>query len=444
MHTQPPAPTGLVGAAIGASGTDTSEPSRAQTLWRKVSATAMKLGELAAAQGAVSMFPLVFAVLCARNLGPAQYGVISFYTALTAFLCLFVEFGFDSIGVREVHSSAQRAHPEQVLWNVALAKLIICVPTCAVTVSALLATRSSSEASLSFAAALYLLAFALEPSWYLRALELTRPALMVAAISRLAGVGVLVAVVTAEDDLAAAMWTYTFVAWASTAIGWALMHRLHVLGKPRFDAQHLRALFKSGSELVMGNLSGASISNGGIAVLGAIADPVVTGTANMALRVRSAALGALAPILQLGFVRLSTVFGKDRRAAVGFGRRLFYLLMAATVVLALVIIACADQIAALAYGLPQPPAAAGSVVRLLAASLPVHVAALLFGLQSLTLFEKERAYVVIHVIACALFFGLMLSFDAHTSLHYGWALVAAESWIFLGTGLHLRKAVKAL
>jgi hypothetical protein len=143
-------------------------------------------------------------------------------------------------------------------------------------------------------------------------------------------------------------------------------------------------------------------------------------------------------------VRLSTLFGRDPRAAVAFGRRLFYLLMAATVVAALVIIAYADTITVLAYGLPDPPTAAASMVRLLAASLPVHVAALLFGLQSLTLFEKERAYVVVHFIACALFFGMMLSFHAHTALNYGLALVVAESWIFLGTGLHLRKSVRAL
>lgn len=443
MQTPTPAPTGLV-RPVGASAPGTVDPSRARTSWHQVSGTAMKLGELGVAQGAVYAFPLVFAVLCARTLGPAQYGIISFYTALTSFLCLFIECGLDAIGVREVHSSAQRAQPEQVLWNVALAKLIVCLPTCVLTVSVLLATRSSSEASLSFAVALYMIAAALEPSWYLRSMELMRPVLVVAAVSRLAGIGLLFLVVTSRDDLDLAMWTYTFVAWASTAIGWLLMRRLHVLGKPRFDAQHLRLLFKSGGTMLLGNLSGAAVTNGGIALLGMIADPVVTGTANMALRVRSAALGVLVPLMQLGFVRLSDMFGTDRRAAVRLGRRLFHLLMAASLALALVILAYADQIAALAYGLPEAPEAAGLTLRLLAASLPVHVAAFLFGYQALTLFEEERAYVVIHLIEAAFFFGLLLYFQVPTSTQYGWALVAAESWLFLATGLYLRSAVKAL
>jgi O-antigen/teichoic acid export membrane protein len=83
---------------------------------------------LAIAQAAVFSFPLVFTVVCARNLGPSQNGVISFYTALTAILCTFIEFGFDSIGVREVHTRSRRAHPEQQIWNITLAKLIIFLP----------------------------------------------------------------------------------------------------------------------------------------------------------------------------------------------------------------------------------------------------------------------------------------------------------------------------
>src|SRR6478736_4663533 len=92
---------------------------------QRFSNTGAKVVALGAAQCAVYSFPVIFAVVCARNLGPSQYGVVAFYTALTSFLCMFVEFGFDSIGVREVHSRNSRTRPVQVLWNVTLAKLII-------------------------------------------------------------------------------------------------------------------------------------------------------------------------------------------------------------------------------------------------------------------------------------------------------------------------------
>jgi O-antigen/teichoic acid export membrane protein len=169
--------------------------------------TTIKVAELSVAQVAIYAFPLIFAVVCARTLGAANYGVVAFYTALTSFLCMFIEFGFDSIGVREVHAGNGK-RPEQVMWNVTLAKLIVCLLTCIVAVPVLLLTRST-EASLSYALLGYLVAFAFDTTWYLRSLELMRSVLYVAVVSRLAGIALLVLVVTGHDDLAQAMWTYT-------------------------------------------------------------------------------------------------------------------------------------------------------------------------------------------------------------------------------------------
>ncbi|NPC57474.1 oligosaccharide flippase family protein [Caenimonas soli] len=405
--------------------------------------TGIKMAELSIAQVAIYAFPLIFAVVCARNLGPANYGVVAFYTALTSFLCMFIEFGFDSIGVREVHAMSRREDPEQVMWNVTLAKLIVCLLTCIVAVPVLLATRSSAEASMSYAMLIYMVAFALDTSWYLRSLELMRSVMFVAAASRLAGIVLLVCVVTGHDDVGAAMWTYAFVAWANAIVGWLLMRQSLGLGKPRLEVPHLKSLFRSGAAIVVGNLSGASLTSGGIAVLGVLADPVLTGAANMALRIKTAGQAVMLPLSQLGFVRLSTLVGYDPTAAVALGRRLFYALMAISLTVALLIIINADLIAALAYGLPKAPEPAGVLVRLLAVGIPASVAGNLFGLQCLTLFKQERAYVLVLLAAAAIFFGLLLFSDASNSPNYGWAFLTAESWVFLAAGLHLRRVVRA-
>lgn len=407
------------------------------------SGTGMKMAELSLAQVAIYAFPLLFAVVCARNLGPANYGVVALYTALTSLQCMFIEFGFDSIGVREVHSMGRREAPEQVMWNVTLAKLIVCLSTCIVAVPVLLATRSSAEASMTYAMLAYLIAFALDVSWYLRSLELMRSVMFLAAASRLAGIALLLLWVTGHDDIGPAMWTYAFVAWANAIVGWMLMRNLRVLGKPRLDVLHLRSLFKSGASIVLGNLGGASLTYGGIAVLGVLADPVLTGAANMALRIRTAGQAALVPLIQLSFVRLSVLAGSDRSAAVAAGRRLFYLQMAVSLVIALLIIINADLLAALAYGLPAVPEPAGVLVQLVAIGIPASIAGNLFGLQCLTLFKQERAYVFVSLIAAALFFGLLLSLDPGKSLNYAWALLAADLWLFLAAGLHLRRVLKA-
>ncbi|WBY00794.1 oligosaccharide flippase family protein [Ramlibacter tataouinensis] len=406
-------------------------------LLHRFSDTGAKVAALAAAQGAIYSFPVVFAVVCARNLGAAQYGVVAFYTALTTFLCMFVEFGFDSIGVREVHSSHWRDRPAQILWNVTLAKLMISLPTCVVVLPILLATRSPAETSMSYAMVVYMVAFALEPGWYLRSLELMWSAALVALVSRGVGIAVLVKTVTAPEDLTLAMWAYAFVAWASAIVGWLLLHKYRLLKRPRIDVPQLRSLFRSGTAIVLGNLSGASITSGGVVALGAIADPVLTGAANIALRIRSAGLALLVPLGQFGYVRLSALMA-DRAAAVRFGRSLFYQLMACSVVIALVISSHVGSIVPFAYGPSQAPVAAFMLTSLIALSLPVCMAGALFGVQCLTLFHKERVYVLIEMAAAAIFFGLLIAFRGAPA-GFGWALLAADVSAAVAAGLVLRR-----
>ena len=117
--------------------------------------------------------------------------------------------------------------------------------------------------------------------------------------------------------------------------------------------------------------------------------------------------------------------------------------MAVSTAVALVIISEADRIAALAYGLPDAPPVAGVLVRILAVGLPANVAGTLFGLQCLTLFKHERAYVAILLAASAIFFGLLLSSVGGSAANYGWALLAAETWVVLSAGLYLRHIVRA-
>ncbi|HYD74921.1 oligosaccharide flippase family protein [Ramlibacter sp.] len=414
-----------------------SNPSRVSApLLVRFSDTGAKVVALGVAQCAVYSFPVVFAVVCARNLGPAPYGVVAFYTALTSFLCMFIEFGFDSIGVREVHSSHWRDRPAQVLWNITLAKLLIALLTCTLALPILLATRSPSESSMSWAMAVYMLAFALEPGWYLRSLELMWSAALVALVSRGAGIAVLVATVAAPEDLTMAMWAYAFVVWASAIVGWLLMHRFRLLKPPHVDVSQLRALFRSGAAIVLGNLSGASITSGGVVVLGAIADPVLTGAANIALRIRTAGLAILVPLGQLGYIRLSRLMA-DRRAAVRFGRSLFYLLMVCSAAIALLISSHAGSIVTFAYGSAQAPSAAFMLTSLVALTLPVCMAEALFGMQCLTLFRKERVYVAIAMVGAAIFFGLLLALR-DIPAGFGWALLAADASVAVAAGLVLR------
>jgi O-antigen/teichoic acid export membrane protein len=283
----------------------------------------------------------------------------------------------------------------------------------------------------------------MDTAWYLRSLELTRSVLLVSAVSRLAGIALLIVLVRHHDDLGRAMWSYTFVAWANAVVMWVVMFHLRIVHRPRIEVPYLRSLLRSGASIVVGNLSGSALTNGGVALLGTIADPVLIGAANLAVRIKSAGLAVLTPLSQFGFVRLSRLASAHPSAAVVLGRRMFYALISLGSLVSALILLNADLIARVAYGLPHPPAAADMMLGLIAAGIPLSLAGNLLCLQCLTLFKREGAYVCILLMAAAIFFGsMLLSPASNRAVAFGCGMLAAEAWVVLAAGILIRKTVR--
>jgi O-antigen/teichoic acid export membrane protein len=380
-------------------------------------------------------FPLVFAVVCGRVLGVHNYGVVSFYTALAAFLGVIVEFGFDWLGIREVAQAGSDADArKRVLWNVTAAKLLLCVLTCALVAGPLLWVRGFDQAPLLLAMSIFLIGFALDIAWYLRALERLQPLLLMTVFTRLAGVALLWVTVTRPDDTAAALWAYTFVSLSNAAAGWATLFRHHLAGRPCAQWHSMVALMKRSWAILFGNLSGALLTNGGVALLGLIGDPSTVGAANLALRVKMAGQAALLPVNQLGFVRLSALAATDRAQAMRIGRLALAALMTLGSVIGLAIAWLAPHIVLYVFKADFPVAV--GLVMLLGLSVPLNAASNLFGMQSLIAFGRERSYALIVAVAALVFCSLLLTLSGDFA--YGWSLLGAEAALATLAGLRLR------
>lgn len=402
--------------------------------WHKIGPLAVKLGELAVTNAATFAFPLVFAVVCGRNLGLQQYGVVSFYAALSGFLGMFVEFGFDWYGTREVApAEAAAGHRQRVLRHIVAAKLLLWLGACVVMAPALLWWRGAHEWPYMVASAAYLLGFACDASWYLRARERTRLLMVTTAIVRLLGVLLLVLAVAEAASITLALWAYALVSLAGSACHWLLLRRLGVLTPGRIEWDYLRSLLHRASAIVLGNLNGALLTNGGIALLALLADDATAGAANLALRLRLASQALMLPLLQLGFVRISAAAHRDTRAGLSLGRKL----LAATLVLA-VPIALAGMFAAPAitqYVFKGDVPLAVSLCMLMALCVPVQAVGNLFGVQSLVAFGRERRYAQIQLFASLVFMAVLFAFSPQQS--YGWAVLAAESVVMVLSALAL-------
>lgn len=400
--------------------------------------TLHKLGELALTNVATFAFPLVFAVVCGRTLGLHDYGIVAFYTALAAFLGVIVEFGFDWYGIREVsQNAASPAHGHKVLCNVTAARVLVCAAVLCCAGAALLALRGPAEAALMLPAAAHLVGFAFDASWYVRALERTRLLLAITVVVRVLGIAVLVGLVVAAGDMAEALWSYAFVTLATSATTWLALQRVGALRWSSIDRGYVRHLLHGAWAILVGNLSGALLTNGGVALLGAFADPTVVGAANLALRVKMAGQAVLLPVQQLGYVRIAALAKAAPQRALAVARQELTALLGIAGVVALAATWLAPWITQVVF--KAPVANAVALISLLSLSIPVHAAANLFGMQSLVAFGQERAYAAILSVASVVFCALLLLLPAPTA--YGWSTVIAELLVMLACGLWMRRAL---
>jgi O-antigen/teichoic acid export membrane protein len=390
--------------------------------------TVRKLVELAMTHVATFAFPLVFAVVCGRTLGIHDYGIVSFYAALAAFLGMVIEFGFDWYGIREVaRHQGDPAGVHRILWNITATKLLLCAGVVSVAGGALWQLRAHAEWPLMLASSAYLVGFAFDAGWYVRALEQTRLLLLITSGVRLIGIAVLLGVVPRVATMESALGVYALVSLLTSGVTWFFLAQRGLVQRSRIERRYIGELLRSSSAIVFGNVNGAMLTNGGIALLGMHADPATVGAANLALRVRMAGQAVMLPVQQLGFVRISGLASRTPRAAMALGSRLMVVTLAIGVVISALCMAAAPLISSYVFKTEVPIAV--MLILLLAFSVPIQGMASLFGMQSLIALGQERRYALIQLAATLAFCACLFLIDQRSA--YGWAIIGAETTVML-------------
>jgi O-antigen/teichoic acid export membrane protein len=379
--------------------------------------TVRKLIELAMTHVATFAFPLVFAVICGRTLGIHDYGIVSFYAALAAFLGMVIEFGFDWYGIREVaRHQGDPAGVHRILWNITAAKLLLCAGVVGVAGGALWQLRAHAEWPLMLASSAYLVGFAFDAGWYVRALEQTRLLLLITSGVRLVGIAVLLTVVPRVATMESALGVYALVSLLTSGVTWFFLAQRGLVQRSRVERRYIGQLLRSSSAIVFGNVNGAMLTNGGIALLGMHADPATVGAANLALRVRMAGQAVMLPVQQLGFVRISGLASRTPLAAMALGSRLMVVTLAIGTLIARYVFKTEVPIAVM-------------LILLLAFSIPIQGMSSLFGMQSLIALGQERRYALIQLAATLAFCACLFLIDQGSA--YGWAIIGAEATVML-------------
>lgn len=400
--------------------------------------TLRKLAELTLTHLATFAFPLVFALICGRTLGQYNYGIVATFTAWCGFLGVLVEFGFDWHGIREVSPARDNLpHCHRVLWNITAARLLVCALVLVVMGLAALMFLPAAQLPLLPGAAAFMVGFALDVSWYLRAHERTRTLLALTVSIRVLGIAVLYFLVREPDDLQGALWSYALVSLATSALSWLVLARHGLARQQRVEWAYIAELMRSARSILLGNLNGALLNNGGIVLLSLVANPATVGAASLALRVKMAGQAALLPLNQLGYVRITAQAKSQPKAAIKVARKMLLALMSVAMAVALAAIFTADWISTQFFNTSTP--LANALIVLAAVSIPMNAASNLFGMQSLIAFSAQRAYAIVLFIASAVF--CVMLFGWRDLFSYGWALLSAEAIVLVLTALCLRQVL---
>jgi O-antigen/teichoic acid export membrane protein len=224
-----------------------------------------------------------------------------------------------------------------------------------------------------------------------------------------------------------ALGVYALVSLLTSGVTWFFLARHGLVRRAPIERRYIGELLRQSSAIVFGNVNGAMLTNGGIALLGMHADPATVGAANLALRVRMAGQAVMLPVQQLGFVRISGLASRTPLAAMALGSRLMVVTLAIGTVISLVCMVAAPWIAAYVFKGDVPVAVL--LILLLSFSIPVQGMANLFGMQSLIALGQERRYALIQLAATLSFCACLFLLDRQSA--YGWAILGAEMTVML-------------
>ncbi|MBK6718006.1 MAG: hypothetical protein IPG57_23900, partial [Burkholderiales bacterium] len=138
-----------------------------------------------------------------------------------------------------------------------------------------------------------------------------------------------------------------------------------------------------------------------MALLGLQSDPGHGGLCQLGAARAHGRRGALLPLNQLGYVRLSARAQESMAATFRLGRKVLVANLALAVLLSIVCMLAAPMVSQVVFKEEVPLAV--SLILLLALSLPLHSVAGLFGIQSLVALGREGRYALIQIGASMVF-----------------------------------------
>ena len=338
--------------------------------------------------------PLATFPYLTRVLGPAQFGVVGYVTALTVYGTILTEWGFNLSGPRAVAQyRGDSRQLSELVWSIVGAKACLCVASCAILAAVLMADRTLAAMSTAiWIGWLGVIANVWTLSWLLQGLERFSSFTVVALASRFVALPLTFWLVRspADVDKAIAIQSLTSVLAASGSM--LMARRLGLLGYGRLSWRAIRAQLIAGADMFVSTASVSLFSAANAVIVGAIAGPYQVGLYAAADKLKTAGNMVPAQINTVLYSRISALFADRQPEGARAAARLTVsggiVIVFVTGIGIAICLSTSDMLTRLVLG--EKFAGASSVVNVLCLSTLFGNLAYFLGLQVLVPFGGTR------------------------------------------------------
>ncbi|WP_321955526.1 flippase [Paraburkholderia bannensis] len=339
--------------------------------------------------GAYAMSFATFPYL-ARVLGPHQFGIFGYATAIAAYGTTLTEWGFNLSGPRAVvEFRADPVRLNELIWSIISGKAILCVISFGVLgVAIAFDHRLADNLPVVLCSWIAVVANVFTMYWLMQGLERFRLLAIVVLVARLLMLPLTFIFVRSSQDVMAAALIQASGPFVAAAISMFVAHRSGVLSRPYISLRAARTRLVQGVGMFVATASVNLFSTANTLILGATAGAYQVGVFAAADKIRNAGNIVPAQINQVFFPRINALFRDRRNESARLTVLGLCIVLAVSTVFVAVLCIFASEISNVILG--HEYAGSVSVLRTLGMCMIIGNFSYFFGLQILIPFGGEK------------------------------------------------------
>jgi PST family polysaccharide transporter len=296
--------------------------------------------------------PLATLPWLTRVLGPAGFGRLAFCAAVTGYLVVFTDFGFNYSATRQIAQCwNDRLGRSTVFWNTLTAKaLLASLGLPLLLVLTLIIPRFAQERTLLLVNYLTVLATVLSPTWYFQGTERQVALSSITIAVRLVAIPLLFWLVRTPQQVLMAAWISSGTQLLGGLACMAYLVQSNELDRAQIRFRGIARTFAEGWHLFISMASISLYTTTNTVILGFVCGSAAVGHYSAAEKMIQAAQGLLIPVNQSAYPRVSRLMQESREAAFALVRKVLRIQGLIALSLSLVLFAIAPLIIRILYG----------------------------------------------------------------------------------------------